>query len=288
MRAPLFLMLLLLPACGNLPQPFYGNPGTAGALLAQPPPSRLAVPAPTQSLLPDASASTWASDVADALVEQEIPAAAGRFSRGREWTLVLSAELQDSRVVPSYTVQDPAGEKQGVAQGAPIPARDWAQGSPEVLKAAAVQAAPGIVALLTRIDAARKQSDPSSLLNRPARVFLGGVRGAPGDGDSSLAAQMRLKLAANGIVVQDTVKDADFEVRGDVTAAPGLNGTIRIELQWVITDSRAERGRILQINEVPARAIVPYWGDVAVTAATEAAGGVRDVIINAGGRRPAN
>ena len=41
----------------------------------------------------------------------------------------------------------------------------------------------------------------------------------------------------------------------------------------------------MQLNEVPARSLDRFWGDVAVVVATEAAGGVRDVIINAGGGR---
>ncbi len=288
--APLLLSLsilaLCLAACGSLPQPFYGNPGNAGSLLAQPPPSRLAVPPPTESLLSDKAAAQWSQAVADALQEQEIPAAA-TAPRGRDWTVILSAEMQGGQVLPSYTVQNPAGESQGVSQGAPVPPGDWAAGSPAVLKAAAAQAAPGIASLLGRIEAARRQSDPKSLQNRPARVFLAAMTGAPGDGNRSLPLQMRIKLEANGIVVQDTPKDADFEVKGEIQTAAGVNSTTRIELQWVVSDAKSERGRVVQINEVPPRSINPYWGDVAVAVATEAAGGVRDVIVNAGGGRPA-
>ena len=96
---------------------------------------------------------------------------------------------------------------------------------------------------------------------------------------------MRIKLEANGVVVQDTAKDADFEVRGDVQTAPGANRQVRVELQWIVSDPRGERGRIVQINEVPPAAIANYWGDVAVAVAAEAAGGVKDVIVNASGAR---
>lgn len=283
MRA--LLLFLVLAGCGNLPQPFYGNPGANGARLAQPPPSRLAVQYPARSLLADSAARAWAEAVADALQEQELPAEARRASTGNEWSLTLAAEVRGGDVVPSYTIRSPAGDAQGLSEGAPVPARDWAAGSSQVLKAAAAQAAPGIASLLNRIEAARRQSDPNSLLNRPARVFLAGVTGAPGDGNRSLPAQMRIKLEANGLVVQDSRKDADFEIRGDVVTAPGANRTTRVELQWVVSDAKSERGRIVQINEVPPQTIATYWGDVAVAVATEAAGGVKDVIINAGGGR---
>jgi hypothetical protein len=46
-------------------------------------------------------------------------------------------------------------------------------------------------------------------------------------------------------------------------------------------------GRVLQLNEVPAGSLNGLWGDVALVVAEEAAGGVRDVIANAGGLTPA-
>jgi len=40
---------------------------------------------------------------------------------------------------------------------------------------------------------------------------------------------------------------------------------------------------VLQLNEVPMGVLARFWGDVAYAAATEAAGGVRTVVANAGG-----
>ncbi len=281
-------VVLALAGCGDLPQPFLGRPGATAERLSQPPPSRLAVPAPAQSLLPDAGADAWAGAVAEALLAEEIPAVAGGARRRSDWTLALSAEVHGAEVVPSYAVQSPSGEQQGFAEGAPVAIADWAGGNPAVLKAAAAQAAPGIVSLLGRIEAARRQSDPNSLLNRPARVYFTGVTGAPGDGNSSLPAQMRTKLAAMGLVIQDAANGADFTLAGQVQTAPGAKGTLRIELQWIVSDGKgAERGRIVQLNEVPPGTLDRYWGDVAVVVADEAAGGVRDVVLNSTGARTA-
>lgn len=280
--------LLSLAACGDLPQPFLGHPGAAAERLAQPPPSRLAVLSPTESLLPAAAAEAWATAVADALRTEEVPATADTRHRRSDWSLVLSAEVRGAEVVPSYAVQNPAGEPQGFSEGAPVSTAAWAGGDPAVLRAAAAQAAPGIASLLSRIEAARRQSDPNSLLNRPARIYFTGVTGAPGDGNSSLPAQMRTKLGALGLVIQDAAGGADFSLAGQVQTAPGAKGTMRIELQWIVTDSRgAERGRIVQLNEVPPGTLDRYWGDIAVVVADEAAGGVRDVVLNASGARAA-
>ncbi|GAC1346522.1 MAG: hypothetical protein NVSMB18_29010 [Acetobacteraceae bacterium] len=282
---PLLLLTLALAGCGNLPQPFFGNPGPNAIRLAQPPPSRLAIPSPAQSLLPDEGANAWAAAAAAALLEEEIPATHTDPRRG-DWILRMTAELRGASVHPTYTLQNSLGEPQGTTQGAPVPTPAWASGDPAVLKAAAKQAAPAIAALLTQIEAARLQSDPNSLQNRPARVYLAGVTGAPGDGDRSLPAQIRTKLTSLGIVVQDTPANADYKLRGEVQTAPGAKGTTRIELQWIVNDPNgAERGRILQLNEVPPGSLDRYWGDVAVAAATEAAAGVKEVLFNASGPR---
>ncbi len=278
------LLLLLLAACGNLPQPFLGRPGATATRLAQPPPSRLSIPTPSQSLLPDAGAAGWATAVADALTAEDIPAVTG--SRPRDWSLGMTAELRGPDVIPVYTVRNPTGETMGTSESPPIRAATWAAASTATLQAAAKTAAPGIASLLGRIEAAAKQSDPNSLLNRPARIWFTGVTGAPGDGNTSLPAQMRTKLAALGLIIQDDARGADFSLAGTVAAVPGVGGTIRIEVQWIVADGRGERGKILQLNEVPPAAVNHYWGDVAVAVATEAAGGVRDVILNAGGRKP--
>ena len=288
MRIPLLLPMLLplmLAACGGLPQPFFGNPGSNGARLAQPPAARLAVPMPTDALLPDDAATNWAAAIAGALQAGDIPASAEKSPRRGDWTLGLTAVLRGNDVVPSYEVRNPKGESQGTVEGKPVPARAWAQGDPATLKAAATEAAPDISTLLNRIEAARRQSDPNSLLNRPARIWLAGVTGAPGDGNRSLPAQMRTKLADAGLVVQDTATKADYKLEGDVATGKGAGGTMRVEIQWVVSDARGERGRIVQINEVPPRTLEPYWGDVAVVVASEAAGGVRDVVANAAGTR---
>lgn len=284
MRPALLFLLLLLAACGGLPQPFFGNPGATGALLARPPPSRLAVPTPSQSLLSDAGSQAWAAAIAAALADQALPAFHAAARPG-DWRLVLSAALHGPDVVPSYTVIDSTGTAQAAAEGAPVPASAWSQDDPAVLKAAAQQAAPSIDALLTRIEAARLHDDPNSLQNRPARVFISGVHGAPGDGDRSLAAQMRLKLAGYGIVVQDTADGSDYRLRAEVRTAPSSDGMLRVELQWVVDDARGERGRVVQLNDIPAHSIDRYWGDVAVVAAEQAAGGIKEVLFNAAGPR---
>ena len=284
--AAISIALLALAGCGDLPRPFAsgGNPRR----LAAPPPARLAVAPPIDALLPDEASAAFSGNVADALAEREVPAIAG-LAREGDWRLVLSAELRGDKVVPSYTVENPKGEAKGTAQGHAVDAASWSAGSAATFKQVATADAGSIASLLTAIEAARQRSDPNSLVNRAAKVFVKGVSGAPGDGDRALARNLRELLPKLGEQLVDNAEDADFVVEANVRTEPGKGDTTRVEIQWVVTDAAGkERGRIIQLNEVPAGSVSGYWGDVAQVAAQEAAGGVRDVVVQqGGGRKPA-
>lgn len=278
-------LALLLSGCGSLPQPFFGAPGHNAQRLVKPPPPRLAVPMPTDILLPDAQARALAAAIADNLTAREVPAIAAPVQRG-DWALLITAAQKGNAIVPTYAVRNPAGEDQGSTDGKPVTIADWGAGRPDMLLQAASDAGPPVADMLTQIQARLQQADPNSLYNRPARVFVPAVTGAPGDGDQSLAKQMRSHLAQLGPSVQDKSDDADFVVQGLVRAVPIAGRQVRIEIQWVVsTPEGKEHGRVVQLNEVPAGTLDGYWGEIAVAIATEAASGVKDVILTQSGRR---
>ena len=98
---------------------------------------------------------------------------------------------------------------------------------------------------------------------------------------------MRDQLAKLGPVVQDTANGADFIVQG---AGPDGADRRQAKSGWKSSGSSrtppaTERGRVVQLNEVPAGSLSGYWGDVAVAVAQEASGGVKDVILTQSGRR---
>lgn len=289
-RLLLLLTLVLsvsLTGCGNLPAPFWGNPGATARRLVQPPAPMLAIPAPTQALLPASGSTMLADDLATALQNAEVPALA-RTPQPHDWQLLTKAERRPTGIVPVFVVRDPTGEEQGTVEGASVPLDAWFGAAPATLKRTATEVSPRIVALLGSIRTARDRADPNSLLNRPAKVMVAQVKGAPGDGNLSLTRHMRQQLGQYGAVVQTTATGADFSVEGEVVVVPIPRNQQRVEIQWYVRNARGdERGRVVQLNEIPAGTLDGFWGDVAVVVAAEAAGGINDVLIRQSGRETA-
>lgn len=281
--------MALLAGCVDMPHPF-GDPGPEGRRLAlTTPPPRLAVPTPPDSLLDNTASALWAREVATQLVDQSLPAVAQSAKPG-DWWLRLSATMQGDQVVPHYVVMMPTGEARGHWDAAPIPASVWAQGQKPVLTTLAAASAPQISNVLTGIQAAMMQADPHSLKRRPAKVFFKGVKGAPGDGNVSLARAFVASFPDQHDKLESNVKNADYSVETTVTLSDGPAGmtghpTQHIEIIWrtVAADGK-EAGAATQLHDIDAHSLDGAWGDVAMVAASEAAGGVHQIITNYSGR----
>ena len=278
------LALLALAACGDLPQPFRGNPGGMAGRLVAPPPYRVAVPRPEAAMLSGTESEAFASAIAQALLRREVPAVA-EDPLPLDWRLSVDMRLEGNRVVPRYALFDPDGAPQGVAEGSAIPARDWSRPTTAMLSDVANDASRRAADLLLRAEAARKSTVPSALTAAgPPRVYLLPVRGAPGDGNESLTARMREALGDYGILAQDVADGAGFAADGRVNVVSTRRGMQRVEILWIVSRRDGQDlGRVLQMNEIPAGLLDRFWGDIAFAAAAEAAGGVQRVIENAGG-----
>ena len=280
-----FALLLLLAGCGDLPRPYQGNPGATAQRLAQPPPARLAIPPSYATYLPSTASKPYSAALATALQEFAVPAVAD-YAKTGDWRIELGVMERGATTVPTFTAVDPDGNRKGTEEGKAIATDTWRRGTAAVLKEAAVDAAPRITTLLTRLESARRQTDPNSLYHRSAKVMVAPVSGAPGDGNFALTRLMREKLAKLGPTVQETPTGADFTVSAKVDDVAINPKTRRIEIVWLLHDSRNnEVGHIVQLNEVPAGLLDKYWGDVAVAVTDEAAGAIRDVILTQSGRR---
>jgi hypothetical protein len=275
------LAALSLSGCGTLPEPFYGNPGAEGAKLATPPPPVLIIPPPGGALLTDDAAGLYANDLAAALVSYDVPSIAKAADK-TDWTLTATAALSGNNVIPSYAITGPDGKSYGSRTGHPVSAEAWSNGDPRTLAAAANADAPGLAKLLTNVNAAVQQSNPQSLENRPARLFLGAVTGAPTDGNDALALNLARDLPGIDTVMVDNPTLADFVITGAVKTQPDSNNQILVQLIWTIRDSNNRIiGDVTQLHDLSPSDITPHWGDVAAAAASEAASGIQDAVTNA-------
>lgn len=278
-RAALFLALLLA-GCGTLPQPFYGNPGPTATRLAIPPAPVLIVPAPTAALLGDDSAEIYARDLAKELAAYDVPSVAEPAQKNN-WHLQITAALSGNDVTPAYDVIGPDGKSYGKQNGQPVPAKSWSEGEQATLVQVAATDAPGLSKLMSRINAEIQQSNPQSLENRTPRIFIGQVTGAPGDGDSALPSDLARSLPDPNLELVTNKQEADFTVTGKVKTTPAGQGQLLVELDWVVHDTNDRiAGQVTQIHMLNQSDISPYWGDVAAAAATEAAGGIQNIVQN--------
>ncbi|ABQ29647.1 MULTISPECIES: hypothetical protein [Acidiphilium] len=287
MRRRLLVALpLLLAGCGTLPQPLLGKPGAMGARLAVPPPPVLIVPPPPDALLGNRAADAYAHDLAKALVDRNVPSIV-RPARPYDWQLEATARTANATVIPGFRIIGPGHKEYGHLTGAEVSGAAWAAGDPATLRQAADAAAPGLVKQLSAINAAVQQSNPASLENRPPRVRLIRVTGAPGDGNHALKLDVSRDLPKLGVVMVDHTADADFLIDGVVKVSPankdGKPGeSDLVELDWTVRNRRGGFiGKVSQLHDLKPSEMTPYWGDVAAAAASQAALGLRQVIRNA-------
>jgi hypothetical protein len=285
MRAALALLLLALAGCGDLPQPFRGNPGANALRLATPPAYRVAIPPSDAALLPAPATAAFAGALAEALSAADWPVTA-EAPQPLDWRLTLSATQDGRSVVPVYALTDADGAPLGETRGAPIPVTAWSGAGEPLLREVAARDAAAVGRLLDEAERARRVAAFRPAPGAPV-IRIAAVTGAPGDGNAALTSRMRASLAGAGYVLQERAEGAGFGLSGDVTIAPAGPRSERVEIVWVVTRSDGrELGRIVQLNEVPARSLSGLWGDVAVVVAEEAAAGVRQVLDNAGAPLP--
>ncbi|MCT6879638.1 MAG: hypothetical protein M3Z67_04025 [Commensalibacter sp.] len=289
-RCSVFLMgLLPLVGCLSVSRPFQKNDPRAAGKLTRPPPARLIVPVPTEALLNDKAAKSFADILAKSLIAQSVPAVVKPFKKG-DWELVVQAKLQGDTVIPTYTVYSYDGTKQATREGTSIAAKAWSEGDQATLNAAADQAAPAVAEVLTGILARQMENDPKSLKRRPAKVYFKGITGAPGDGNISIARQFVISFNDRSNQIQETPKDADFTVSCVVKVTDGPAGTTghpvqNVDIEWLVLNNKGQEiGKVSQINDVPAHTLDIYWSDTASAVGEEAAGGVKQVITNNSGR----
>lgn len=122
---------------------------------------------------------------------------------------------------------------------------------------------------------------------RPVAV-VGGVKGAPGDGNSALAEALRAVLPLKGVRVDAKKDAAAWRIEGVVKVARGPGDTDIVTLSWRVLDANGkEAGTITQENAVPRGRLLKPWAEIAGFAAEAAAEGIAQLLQQIAQAKPA-
>ncbi|HRD75964.1 MAG TPA: hypothetical protein PK264_08495 [Hyphomicrobiaceae bacterium] len=181
----------------------------------------------------------------------------------------LAAWLQSQTAVAGAASAQPAGPA-GVG-GQPLPQPVAATAMPPPLApvtppppatpvpAVATGPAPGPIAALPK-------GDVASLAPT--------VAGAPGDGNSTLAAALLKELRRNGVVAGEG-RATSYRIVGRVVMGAPREGKQTIQIDWQVIDPTGKSlGTVSQKNEVPQSSLDGAWGQTADAAAAAAAQGI--------------
>lgn len=269
--AVVLVVLPLLAACGELPHPFKPDAAAPPSALIE---LRMDVRVYPVAGVP-ADAAEWLSRaIVDAFGAEGVTAARSDDVDAR---FVLDGVYQSDAAGGGGTVEWTLRHGDGsVARSLPLavalgPA-DW---RPEAAPRIRAVAAATAQALLPSV-----QNDEAAPA-KPARigVFVDGVSGAPGDGDTALARAIARALEAEGVPLAESREAAEYVLSGVIAVAPPNEGAQAITLLWKVSRPNGDAvGEARQVNAVPAGSLDRAWGMVAHLAAQAAAPGVVEVL----------
>lgn len=262
-------VLLLVVACGEMPQPFR-HEGLNPSVL--PPGPRAVLVRPPDD---GAAAQAVAAAVVKRLVDQDIPASVNRSAPG-SWVLASSAETLGPSRRLTWRLISPEGEAPAEFTQT-LPAAQWeALGRAGVDRMADEIVARYLPALL------HEPGAPSVAEAPPPRVptlRIERISGLPGDGDAALTKALAGILRRMGVKVTES-GEADAVVGLRFSLVPGRPGEEMLDLTWVVKDGRsgAELGKAAQQGALPKGRLASAWGALAGDIAAGGAEGIADIM----------
>jgi len=258
------LLLVLLAACGEIPQPFRHD-GINAAVAP-----RAARGVVVRPLDDGPRAARLAEALASKLREDGIPAATREVVPG---ALVIRGEVAPTPAgqVIRWVLAQPDGGILGDAT--------------QVVADSAWNASSMAAEVMDRLGPLLHGEMPDNL----SAVAIPTVRlvplsGLPGDGDTALTAAMRRLLQRNGLKPVDD-SAADFVLRAQGGVTPGKPGEEVLALTWIIADRKGDDlGSAAQQGAVPRGMLAGPWGSLANDIAAGGVDGVVEIVRAAQGK----
>jgi len=277
MRAFLCLaMILLLAACGAVPQPFRGTPKvtTDNPLFDVPTAVGIAV-LPVRGA-PQPLDTQLSTAVAARLQAFEIPAEALPTNPGLGFTLESEATTMPSAdglsVVVTWVLRSRrGGPERTYRQVVGLSAATWQGGDAATATRLGNEAALAIGDMINGIAPPAQGSPAPPPPPRPTypTVSIKPVEGAPGDGRESLRLAVLQALSSNGVSRDDVNPQVSLTCTMTVTSFDTNND--KVEIVWRALDrSGKELGTVKLDNTIPVGALDGPWGPTAFAIADAA------------------
>ncbi len=275
----IFLLPISVPACGDLPQPFaHARTATAYPLAAL----TLDVRVEPVAGLPADAAQGLARAMAENLGGYGVTAT-DRTNVPSRFVLTGHTEATGdggdniAGLLITWTLNDTDGTETGLhVQELRAAWTDWQPVDMGLMRVFAAEPAKAVAALVG-VDADLPDGDTAPAA--PETLFVAGVVGAPGDGNTALAAAMETELRLAGFTLSEDRTTAAWVLNGTVTVGPAEAGQQPVAIVWRVDDGEgAEVGDAAQENAVPAGSLDGRWGPIAGFAAAAALEGIADIL----------
>lgn len=265
--------MLLLAACGPIPQPFKEGPGAkeTNALLTIPDGAGVTV-VPIHGADAALSGPLTEAMVA-ALHDQEIPATAGG-SLTNGLLMEGVANWVDGEAVIVWVLTDSANDVVATVTARTETTQSaFESGEPSLVETLAQRGAVLIAAAMVPDNVA------PALDGGIPTVAIVGVEGAPGDGDQALSKAMTTVLDEAGVPLAETPEEATLLLAGGVSVEKLNDEMEEVIIQWwLMDDTGAVLGTLEQANVIPLGALNDRWGGAAYDAALANVETIREIL----------
>lgn len=270
--------ILLVAGCQPLPHPFADDVPRKGSPILALRDSASVTIAPIEGA-PRATAEKLGPALASALQEKEIAASEKTASIGSYELVGRIQEMALSNgkapLIAVWELRDPSGKSLGErGERLEATAADWAEGNDDAIARLAAASATQLVTMLQ--DDAPSEAE----IGGRARLLIGGVTGAPGDGGEALSRTIAELLNKQDLaILSDPNAEADFILDAEVTVATLKAGKQHVKIVWRLRRrDGSEIGTVGQENDVPAGLLDGAWGDIAYTVAASAKDGIMELV----------
>jgi hypothetical protein len=281
-------LLLALASCQPLPHPFADDRPPASLLTVR---DSAGVTIGPIAGTPEATAGKLRAAVAKELQKHDIPASATTASVA---SYQLSGRIEEAppalgkaRLTVFWRLQNAAGKVVGERQPYfEAPAAEWNAGADGPVGELAAASADTLAPLLSDEPLPHPLTMVATAAEGRLRLAIGGVEGAPGDGDTSLAGSITAVLKRHEIDIVNAPKSTDvLKLDAQVAMSPAVGdpGKQHIRIVWRLHRADGSQvGTVAQENDVPKGTLDGAWGDVAYTVAVAAEAGIVELIARSG------